>query len=484
MFSSLAQMPTWFVSHHWGEPVAHFLRSLQRHAEIRGDQVGVLKSLRRQIDEDTFVPKNHTPPAPETNMCAVTASFWVYAYAQNLHEVDLDMDREPWDAPFAKALRTCRGLLLMLDWKLHATQFKRMWCMFEVAAVVLGIVQGPKGRLLLDISATDGEPRIFTDGLTDKETHMEDLRTDDDNQLSGWGSKTRREAEFPALALRGGLTISIEEGQTTDPADKFRILNALSLTMRDGNSESADKQRSKYVEIDRRLRAYFAGIGMRLAVQQGGLSKQQLVHAASPISRPGSPRGSPRQVRGLPLLKALREGSGTDLYLDFGGCYHMTDSDISAVSKNIPPGLRSLQMNMRRCHQFKAVDTLVDNLSTVKNLRALRLDLQDCTGISKAPEMQRLVDGLTKLERLNSLALNFRGCHQLADGQEITAIFLAMREKIVDFSLVDPSGYDIAMPVQESKRIEDKEEKKQKTVFTFSAQPKSRAEKQRQQISK
>ena len=105
-----AQMPAWFVSHAWIEPIRLFLMCLRRHA--------LLRELER------------------------LEAYWVCAYANNQHTLDLAISRNPRKTSFYKAMQLCRGVLLVLD--SEATPFTRIWCCFEESIAVGRSVRGAK----------------------------------------------------------------------------------------------------------------------------------------------------------------------------------------------------------------------------------------------------------------------------------------------------------------------------------------------------
>ena len=100
-----AQLPLWFVSHAWLEPIKLFLACLRRHAAIRELSVQAL------------------PPA-----------YWVCAYANNQHSLEGAMSDNPRKTSFYKAMQLCCGVLLVLD--SNATPFSRIWCCFEESIAV------------------------------------------------------------------------------------------------------------------------------------------------------------------------------------------------------------------------------------------------------------------------------------------------------------------------------------------------------------
>ena len=90
--SSPSQRPKWFVSHAWSEPIWKFALCLKRHAEL------------------------HQLPS--------TSAYWVCAYANNQHQLDEEICKNPRKTSFYRAIKACVGVLLILDQ--DATPFTRI----------------------------------------------------------------------------------------------------------------------------------------------------------------------------------------------------------------------------------------------------------------------------------------------------------------------------------------------------------------------
>ena len=62
------------------------------------------------------------------------SAYWVCAYANNQHNVEEDISKNPRKSSFYKAMQLCQGVLLVLD--SQATPFRRIWCCFEESIAV------------------------------------------------------------------------------------------------------------------------------------------------------------------------------------------------------------------------------------------------------------------------------------------------------------------------------------------------------------
>jgi len=433
MFSPQAQMPTWFVSHWWGEPLAEFCKSIVKHAQVRGDMAGLVrKGLGR------------------SDMCAVTSAYWICAFATDQRERGAAAAGEggELEAAFISALRVCRGVLLVLDATGPATPFQRIWCLFESSTALLQLAQeaGAKQHLLDIAAVQDGAAQVITDGLTEKEVHLEALRKESASALSGWGAKLRREAPFPLEAMRAGLDVCVSEASATQRGDRQRILNLLAGREKDDLDAEPDPKHPKFADLDRGLRAAFASAAMRQAVQK----RVDLEDDAG----------------AFPAAKVLRADPSRAMKLDLGGCFQLQNEGLGCIARNLPGHLRKLEVNVRRCFQLSSLDALVEQLSRLSGLRELTIDCEECVGLS----LTDIGEHLMKLDKLSCLRLNFAGCNQITNFVDLAPAAKVLREKCAICSVVGPDGTDLATPPPRviAAPEEDPNDKNPKHRFTFS----------------
>jgi len=417
-FSEKAQVPSWFVSHHWGEPVMDCVKSMAKHVKVRKE------------------------------MCGATTAYWVCAYAQCQSEMGLDPSGNFRDCAFCRALRGCRGVLLMAG--AQGAIFRRIWCIFEEVVIAFE-AEGGNGthRLPMDIAAmASGEAQLLTDGLTQHEAHMEEMRDDNPSQLSGWGAKTQREAPFPIDVMHGALSMKITEAEANRVFDKKRILNILAGKEPHHMEDAPDLGHPKYAEIDLRIRALFANAMMRQAVQRG-----------KDISDTGN----------FPLQRALREDpSSQEFNLNFGGCFQIKNRDLELISESIPRSAKKVTFNFKRCWQLTSLDSIANELSKLNNMTELELDCTDCTGLTSSDGLLKLGEHLAKSKTLHKLKLNFKGCSQLQTKEALSALGEHLGGR-VNMCLIAPDGDDMACapPPMPKRQSEDRNLKK-KSKFTFS----------------
>lgn len=233
---SAGQVPTWFISHAWAEPVWEFVNCVARHGQLR--------DLRE------------------------TDAWWVCAYANNQHELGKDLTQDPRSTSFFRAMSLCDGLLIVLD--TTATPFQRIWCCYEQS---VALTSQREKRMLLDIATADTESAaVITDGAT-KFDLAEKAKTMY-RKIAGYEDsvKAHREANFPIhLILQALTTIDVKNAFASEPLDKIRILNTIckSKTLEDKPPETSEF----YDEVDSGLRSIFA-LAALPACAKGGLTKE------------------------------------------------------------------------------------------------------------------------------------------------------------------------------------------------------------------
>lgn len=373
------QVPTWFISHAWAEPVWEFVNCVARHGQLR--------DLRE------------------------TDAWWVCAYANNQHELGKDLTHDPRSTSFFRAMSLCDGLLLVLD--PTATPFQRIWCCFEQS---VALTSQREKRMLLDIATADTESAaVITDGAT-KFDLAEKAKTMY-RKIAGYEDsvKAHREATFPIhLILQALTTIDVKNAFASEPLDKIRILNTIcrSKTLEDKPPETSEF----YDEVDSGLRSIFA-LAALPACAKGGLTKE-LESIATVLQKDTMDRES--------------------LNLNLTDMKQLTDDLLERLAPTLPPKLQELTLHLARCEQVtdigvkricafipKALTFLIFSLHGCQitdvalaeiaralpfSMKRLRLSFGLCNSITNI--------GLQKLAmppNLTFLTLDFDGCPQLGD---------------------------------------------------------------------
>jgi len=174
LFTTGDSLPTYYVSHWWGEPVLDFIRCCEYHAERHG-----------------FSPDE--------------AQYWVCAYANRQHDLGADLGDDPSKSSFNKTMALARGVLLVCDMNLVVAS--RIWVDFELYRTV-AMQSG------LDITMhANGSPHLIAASGLPNETPYQ---------------KNKREQNFPfALLCKKMLKVELHKGDSSMPIDKVRILNTM-----------------------------------------------------------------------------------------------------------------------------------------------------------------------------------------------------------------------------------------------------------------
>lgn len=249
-----AQLPVWFVSHWWGEPIWDFIMCLVQHCEDR------------RLDEDKD-------------------AYWVCAYANNQWELSKDVAADPAQTSFHNALTIAQGTVSILDEK--AVAYTRVWCSYEVY-VSLQAREGykydvytvrkdgtEKGEIGTQMKGSgkgkgkgSGNGRPFAVGLTDGLTKVDMFWPEDSPQKGaprdGPRQKLKREGDFPMEMAEKALAIQLETAEASQEPDRRHILNSI-CGVRDLDGVPPAKH-PQYQHINNVLRGRFAAATWSMAL--------------------------------------------------------------------------------------------------------------------------------------------------------------------------------------------------------------------------
>lgn len=364
------QPPEWFVSHWWGEPVVDFVACLEQHSKDR------------ELPVDT--------------------SYWVCAYANNQWNIQADMGDDPSTSSFRRAMRLCKGTVSVLD--PGAVCYSRVWCIFEI---FISIGDRPP-------SDTDYLYDVYTSGLDGRYTETSGVTAVGitDGYVPADGSvkerarkKRHRELRFPwELQLRA-LAVELQTAQASQDADRRQILNSIAgaadLTLEPPTEHPA------YDSLNAMLRGRFAAASVVKAVERGhdvGLLGRLL--AASGLATVSLHfGGESRKVLGDHVVELLARSLPPrleQLFLGFAGCLLLTDASARAVAAQLPPRaatMRTLALRFTACKSItgEGIDALAAGVCTLRNLRHIELDFQQCRLPASAGVL--IAEALGDLER-------------------------------------------------------------------------------------
>lgn len=223
-----SQDPTWFVSHWWGGSFEETVRKLRSHAEERD----------------------------------VEGAFWICTFANNQHDFGLGERLE--DTPFSRVLRkaSCCGTVALVDPK--AEMFRRVWCIFELALSL--DIQPTRRDFSYDLAMWQpaGE-LLYWLGQSTPKLGGPVLDLDGEGQRGGH--------QAPAVVAMEGVQITVESAAATEPLDKRAILRHIARVHEAGSDP--EPGHPAFAELNKRVRARFAGPAMIGKVKEGSLADLQ-----------------------------------------------------------------------------------------------------------------------------------------------------------------------------------------------------------------
>lgn len=337
--SSKKLVPTWFISHWWGEIVADVLKSIRQHMAVRGLSNNV-----------TF--------------------YWLSAIAMRQHDLDSDIWSDLRDISFYKALRLTRFRVLFITSSGSSSALCRTWCAFELAMCM------DRTSPSMDIAACGPNPELITSGIVTSEIHG-------NNYLPGRGfhSKILREQNFPAAIMKDALTFNFLKTETSIADDKFRMLNCVTGQPLDGTPAV---EHDKYYEMSRRLRSF-----LTFHFWQRALAEVSMQEA-------------PRDLTMLEAMAKAVAGDWWRRNLDMSvaGCNLLDEEMVLLVVKSIPSKLVRLSLDLQ--HTDLTNESLVTLAKSMPpSLSEWSLDVSGCGSITDdgiLSFLQALPDHFQKLD--------------------------------------------------------------------------------------
>ncbi|CAE8689897.1 unnamed protein product [Polarella glacialis] len=348
LFSDSPCLPSNFCSHWWGEPLRDFVACIGRHCAVR-------------------------------QLCFRSTFYWICAYANRQHALSEELNDDPKQTSFYKAMCLADCLLLILDNVGPAMPFTRVWCAYELFMALID-EDRKKKPLLLDTAGTF----VLTDGFTDAEAKVRDAGFPADAEAC----KSLRELCFPIHVLEKGMNLRLQEAQATEDADRRHILNSVVGKQLHKLDEAPPLEHANYTEVNARLGSRFALACFRPAIMKGSARRLGV-------------------ARALQADRCLQQ-----LQLDFKGCEQINDAGVAALAEKLPINLQQLRLYFYSCSQISdaGVAALAEKLPI--SLQQLQLDFGACEQISDAGVAalaEKLPIGLQQLQ------LNFNHSSQISD---------------------------------------------------------------------
>jgi hypothetical protein len=364
------QLPTWYVSHYWGELIVDFLRCLEVHTKVRA------------LKEDS--------------------AYWVCAYANRQHALADDVAADPKDSSFYKALLLAKGLLLVLDDAANA--FSRIWCAFEQSVALED--NNRATPMLMDIATcTESKAQLITDGIASIDHH----------HVFPSKSKVDRESKFPIEIFKKGLLTRLEKARASNDMDRVRILNCFAGQRLEQTPPL--REHDNYTRTNVKLRAIFAVAAWRLATERGLVQEMQLPQtlAANKCMQTITLDFTGCNCFDYVNTAALAEGLPFGLEkcnLMLRGCGHLGDGNCATLAQGIPTSLKHLSINLSLCSRLgdRGVAALANALP--QGLLSLNLVFWGCHLLGD-PGVVTLASCFPN--SLLDLRLNFHGCSKLTE---------------------------------------------------------------------
>ena len=262
----------------------------------------------------------------------------------------------------------------------EAVCFQRIWCCYEVYTSIM------KKDYKYDMYTIPpkGAPAV---GITDGPAEV-DLLHEYPND-----AKHKREKRFPLDLTTQVLDIKLQEGKTSRPEDRKRILN--SIAKQKNLNQEPPAEHPEYEVLNGRLRGMVAHASLRDALEDKNSAKL--------------------------LKKYLDHMHRCDLQtmvLSFDSCKGVTDKFVEQLADTIGEQLTEISLDFSFCMRLSdaALQRLAEALKKPKELS--KLDLSFMTLDRRQSMLSD--DGLQALaaaipRSLECLALNLQGCKGISD---------------------------------------------------------------------
>jgi len=225
------QLPSWFVSQWWGEPVVELVACITTHEKDRKMKKG---------------------------------AYWVCACAHNQWKVDIMLAEDPAEASFHKVMSIVKGTLTVVD--KDGVFFSRTACLYEsYVTMKLG-----RAEYLWDIYSAGCQRKeidvVVAAGLTDGLAEVD---------AADWRRKNRREAAFPLTPIRSSVYIALETSAACKESDRLHILNRM-IGSEDLSAPLPGGCHPTWDELNHALRGKFAAAFLRKVFMDGALIECRL----------------------------------------------------------------------------------------------------------------------------------------------------------------------------------------------------------------
>jgi len=328
-----SQLPRFFVSHWWGEPIKEFIMCL--------DRAQIDFSLNCSADTDSK-GGGFTDDTP----------VWVCAYANNQWELGDDITEDPKESGFAKAMEVANGrTITILDKK--GKVFTRIWCIYELFLTLIDTTKLKEGMW----AVYTAHKHTYIHAQTNQEEERDAVGIISGGATSDMGRSNRiaaREESFPFELIKKSLTIKVEEAEASEEVDRVHILNSIVGNSLDQINDDPPTKHKNFEELNNGLRANFACSAASL---QGAAKKEDEVWKKT--------------------IEAMSRGDiKSNMRFDFesnGPWINLTPTRAIELVAHLPPTIEQLTVkNAEFGREF--IEAVIDRVKEFHNLKFLMLD--------------------------------------------------------------------------------------------------------------
>ncbi|CAE8726922.1 unnamed protein product [Polarella glacialis] len=234
LFSGSPCRPNNFCSHWWGEPLQYFVACIARHCEVR-------------------------------RLSLQTAYYWICAYASGQHALSEELNDDPKQTIFYKAMCLADILLVILDNVGPAMPFTRVWCAYELFMALIDEDRKTEPLLLDTAAHTQAGTCMLTDGLTDAKAKVRDAGFPGDAEAC----KSLRGLCFPIHLLEKCMNLRLQDAQATEEADRRHTWNSVVGKQLHQLDEDPPGEHENYTKVNAQLGSRFAFACFEPAFKKG-----------------------------------------------------------------------------------------------------------------------------------------------------------------------------------------------------------------------
>lgn len=323
LFSSGSSVPTYYVSHWWGESVLQFISLCEYHA------------MKHELS-------------------AAEAKYWVCAYANRQHDLGADLGIDPATSSFTRAMMLAKGVLLVID--PAVTAISRIWVDYEIFRTI-------KAKADLDVIIySEGKAHMIAGTAIPNEAPYQ---------------KNKREMSFPfKLVWSSFANIALHKGESSVEVDKVRILN----TMCERRESLDDYAILSRLELQDFKDDEYKKDMIHLAATDASLVAEFAIKACSVAL--GSDEHSLENFYGFNLIELISKDVNREVLKldDLTSLDRVDDRTMFLIQRLIGPSVSDVILNVKGCKNL--TDESVYQLRFSEGIKRLHLNIGSGKNIS------------------------------------------------------------------------------------------------------